>query len=237
MVKFHFLFGFADFFLDLPDESADLLDLFVAVHDRADHFRVRHFLGARFDHQNGVFGAREGEVNGALFLLREAGINHVFSVHTTDDDRAGGARPGNVGDGQRDGGTDHGDGLGRDVGIDGKRGGDHHHVVEDSLGEQGTDRTVDEAADEDRLIGRPALSLFETAGDFADGEHFFLVVDGQREEIHAFSRLFRHTYRDVYHRVPTPHEAGAVGLFRVFADFHGKFSAGIVRFEYSVIVE
>ena len=236
VIQLHHSLGLADFFLNVFDKGADLFDFLVAEHNRPDHLLVGHFLGARLDHENGVLGPRERKVDRALFLFRNGGIDDVFTVQAADDDRSRRSRPGNIGNGQRNGRTDHGDGFGRDIGIDRKRGGDDDDVVENSLGEKGTDGTVDEAADEDRLIRRSALSLFEAAGDFAHGKHLFFVIDGQREEIHSFSGLFRHTYRDVDHRVPATHEAGAVGLLGIFADFHDQLPAGIVRFEYLVVV-
>lgn len=209
----------------------------MTVHDRADHFRVRHFLGARFDHQNRVFCAGKGEVNGALFLFCDGGIDDIFSVHAADDDRTRRPCPRNIGNGERHRRTDHGKRFRRDVGIDRKRGGNHHDVVIDSLREQRADGTVDKARDENGFIGRAALSLLESAGNFADGEHLFFIIHGKGEEIHALSRRVRHADRHADHRVPTAHEAGAVGLFRIFAGLHDEFSAGIVRFEYSVIFE
>lgn len=117
-----------------------------------------------------------------------------------------------------------------------RRGGDYDDVVEDSLREKGTDRTVDEARDEDSFIGSASLSLFEAAGNFSDREHFFFIIDGQGEEIHSLSGLFRHTDGDVHHRFAAADKAGAVGLFGIFSDFYGQFSARVVRFENPVIV-
>ena len=231
MVEFHFSLGLARDFCDLFDERAYFFDFFVTERDRADHFRVGNFFRARFDHQNCVFRAREGKMNRALFFLRDGGIDHILTVDTADDNAARRTCPRNIRNGKRDGRTDHGDGLGRDIGIDGKRGGHHHYVVKDSLGKQRADRTINQSADQNRFIGSPALSLFEAAGNFTHGEHFFFVIDGQGEEIHSFPRLIRHTNGDVHHRVAATDEACAVRLFRVLADFYGKFSPRIIRFE------
>ena len=175
-------------------------------------------------------------MNRALFLFRNGRIDDIFSVDAAHDDRTRGPRPRNIRNGQRHGRTDHGEGFGSDVGIDGKRGGDYDDVVEDSLREKGTDRTVDEARDEDSFIGSASLSLFEAAGNFSDREHFFFIIDGQGEEIHSLSGLFRHTDGDVHHRFAAADKAGAVGLFGIFSDFYGQFSARVVRFENPVIV-
>src|SRR5438128_9139144 len=60
---------------------------------------------------------------------------------------------------------------------------DHEHFVIKTLGEQGPDRAVDEAAGESLLLGGAALALEEAARDAPGGREFFLVVHGQREEI------------------------------------------------------
>ena len=66
--------------------------------------------------------------------------------------------------------------LGRNVGIDGKRGSHDRHVVEKALGEQRADRTVDKPRREYRLVAASALAALEATGDLAyriRGSHGF----------------------------------------------------------------
>src|SRR3546814_4861774 len=56
-------------------------------------------------------------------------------------------------------------------------------LVIETFGEQRADRTVDQAADQSFLFGRAAFALEEAAGDTAGRRIFFLIVDGEREEI------------------------------------------------------
>ena len=146
VIEFDFEFRFArlgnDFFFD---KLADFLDLLMTEHDGADHFVVRHFIRARFDHENRVFGSRKIEVDRTLFTLRTIGIDDVFAVCKTYDNRTSRSRPRDIGNCDRNGRSDHGKRFGRNIGLDRKRGGDHHNVVKQPLGEQRTKRTVDEA--------------------------------------------------------------------------------------------
>ena len=167
-------------------------------------------------------------MNGTLFLFRHRGVDDVLAVDAAHNHAARRACPGNIGNGKRDGRADHGDRLGRDIGINGKCGGYHHYVVENTLREKRTDRAIDQAAYENCFIGSSAFALFETAGNFAHGEHFFFVIHGKGEEIHSFARLFRHTHRHVHHGIAAAHKTRPVCLFGVLADFHGKFSARVI---------
>src|SRR5207248_4001038 len=56
-------------------------------------------------------------------------------------------------------------------------------LVAQPLDEGGTQRPVDQAAGEDRVLGGPAFAAEERAGDPAGGVHALLDVDGQREEV------------------------------------------------------
>ena len=63
----------------------------------------------------------------------------------------------------------------------------HEDFVVEAFGEQRADRAIDQAAGQRFLFGRAALALEEAARDAPGGREFFLVVDGQREEV--LSRL------------------------------------------------
>jgi hypothetical protein len=59
-------------------------------------------------------------------------------------------------------------------------------LVIETFGEQRTDRTIGQAADQGFLFGRTAFALEEAAGDAARARIFFLIMDGEREEILPF---------------------------------------------------
>ena len=61
----------------------------------------------------------------------------------------------------------------------------HEDLIVEAFREQRADRAVDQAAGQRFLFGRAALALEEAARDAPGGREFFLVVDGQREEVLA----------------------------------------------------
>jgi len=58
-----------------------------------------------------------------------------------------------------------------------------------SLRERRPQRPVDEAASQDRLVGRPALSAEERPGDLAGCVHPLFDVDGERKEVGALTHF------------------------------------------------
>ena len=63
------------------------------------------------------------------------------------------------------------------------------HFVHESLGEQRTQRAIDQAGGENFLGGRPAFALHEAAGEFAGCGAAFAVVHLQRKEVDALAWL------------------------------------------------
>src|SRR5690606_4817900 len=61
------------------------------------------------------------------------------------------------------------------------------NLVAQALDERGAQRTVDEAAGEDRIGGGASLTAEERAGDAAGGVHALFDVDCQREEVEALT--------------------------------------------------
>ena len=220
---------------DVLDIGADLADLLVAEHDGADHLVVRDLVRARLDHEDGVLGACKVEMDGALCALRGIGIDDVLAVHKSHDDGTGGSHPGDIGNGERDGGADHGKGLGCDVRLHGERGRHDDDVVEQSLGEQGTKRAVDEARREDRLVARSALPSFEAAGNLADGVHLLFIVHLKGEEVDAVARRLGHAHRHHDGGLAAAHHARAVRLFGVLARFDGHRAGANVQLKLLVI--
>src|SRR4029079_13475899 len=84
--------------------------------------------------------------------------------------------------------------------------------VVEAFREQRADRTIDQAAGQRFLFGRTALALEEAARDAPGGREFFLIVDGQREEV--LSRLDRlgGSHRAEYDGFAEGRQNGAVGL-------------------------
>ena len=217
--------GLADFGDDAVDERDDLLDLLMTEEDGAEHLFLGDDVRSRLHHHDGVAGAGKAQMQLGLRSLRAVGVDDVLAVNETHHHGARGARKGDVGDGQRDGRTDHAEHLGRDVGVHRKHGGNDGNVVVHPLGEQRTDGAVDETRGEDRLVGRSALSLLEAAGDLAHGVHLLFIVHAEGEVIHALAGFLRHSGVDHDHGVAAAHDAAAVRLTAVGADLDGHLSA------------
>ncbi len=62
-------------------------------------------------------------------------------------------------------------------------------LVAEAFGERRPQRPVDEAASQDRLVGRPALSAEERPGDLAGCVHPLFDVDGERKEVGALTHF------------------------------------------------
>ena len=99
---------------------------------------------------------------------------------------------------------------------------DHVDLVVEALGEQRTDRAVDQAAGQRFLFGRAALALEEAAGDAPGGGELFLVVDGQREEILALLDRLGGGDGAQHHGFAEGREHGAIGLAGNMAGFESE---------------
>ena len=118
--------------------------------------------------------------------LRLARVEDVLAVIAeADASGADRAHEGHAGKRQSSGGRDHREDVGLVLAVVGEDLRDHEDFIVEALREQRADRAVDQAAGQRFLFGRAALTLEEAAGDTAGSGEFFLVVDGQREEILA----------------------------------------------------
>ncbi len=179
-------------------------------------------LGFRFDHQHGVGGAGDDEVELALRHLVERRVEHVFVVDEADARGADRAHEGRARQRQRGGGGDHREDVGIVLEIVRQSGDDHLRLAAPAIGEQRTDRAVDQAGDQRLLFGRTAFALEVAAGNAAGGVIFFLVVDGQRQEVDAFARLLGGDDGGQHGGLAVGGEHGAVGLTRDLAGFEGE---------------
>ena len=102
-------------------------------------------------------GAGDDEVELALGHLVELRIEHVFVVDEADAGGADRAHERRAGQRQRGGGRDHRDDVGIVLQVVRQHGDDHLGVAAPAVGEQRTDRAVDQARDQRLLFGRTRL--------------------------------------------------------------------------------
>jgi len=177
-----------------PDDGVeDRLAFAVAEHDGTEHDFFGKLPGFGFNHQHRVTGTGDDQVKVGLFHVVDGRVQHVFAVDIADaraGDRAHERHPG-----KRQGGRcrDKGDNVGIVFHVVRQDSQDDLGFVLVSIGEQRTDRPVDQARRQGFVFRRAAFAFEKAAGDLAGGIGFFLVVDRQREEIEArFRILGRH---------------------------------------------
>ena len=157
----------------------------MAEHDGAEHVVLGKLLGLRFDHQHGVGGAGDDEVELQFGQLVDLRVEDEGAVDQADAGAADRAHEGHAGDGQRGRGGDHGDDVGIVLEVVREHGRDDLRLAAEALDEERADRAVDQPRDERLVLARPAFALEIAARDLAGGEGLFLVVDGEREEVDA----------------------------------------------------
>ena len=202
----------------------------VAEHHRAEHDVFGQFLGFRFHHHHGVVRAGDDEIELGFLHLVERRVEHVFVIDEADAGAADRAHERRAGNRQRGGGGDHRQDVGIVLLIVRQHGDDHLRVAAPAVGEQRTDRAVDQARGQRVLFGRPAFALEEAAGNAAGGVIFFLVVDGERKEIDAFLRLLGGHDGGEHGGLAVGGEHGAVGLARDAAGLEGELAPAPVEF-------
>ena len=231
----HFSLFLADLRLNAVDESNDLLDFVMSKEDGFQHQFFGNFIRARFHHQDGITSAADGQMQRALGALLLIGVDDQLAVHTAHDHGAGGAVPRNIADRQRRRGTDHRGHFRGNIFVNTQAGSHHLNVVAHSLGEQGPQGTVDQAAGQGRLFGGTTLALDEAAGNLAHGILLFFKVHSQREEIHAFPGLCAHGHVDHDDGIAVADESGTSRLLSILAEFDAERPTRQFCCEHSVI--
>ena len=128
----------------------------------------------------------------AGFDLLIARVQDIFAIDIADAGRADRAHEGHARERHRSRGRNHRKDVGLILAIIGENLRDAVDLVVEAFGKQRPQRPVDQAGNQSFLFGGPAFALEKAAGNAPGREIFFLVVDGQREEILAFlDRLCR----------------------------------------------
>ena len=161
------------------------------------------------------------------FSSESGRVQHVFAVDETDACCANRAVKRQAGQRQRGGRADQRRNVGADFGVGRHHRGDDLHFVEEAIREQRADRAVDQAANQNFTVGRAAFALEEATGDATGSVGFFLVVDGQREEILAGFDFRLGDDGDQHHGVFNVDDNGAASLAGDFAGFQGDLMAAV----------
>ena len=218
------------FFGKTDDRVDHRLEAAMADHDGFEHDSFGQVLGFRFDHQDGVGGAGEDEVERGFLHLVDRRVELQLTLDVADARAADRTheRDARERQGRRNG--NHGEDVGIVLEIVAEHGHDDLRVVAVAVGEQRADRAVDQAGDQRLLLGRTAFTLEITTGNTTGGERLFLIIDGEREKIDARLRgLGGHDGGEKRGLAPGG-EDGTVGLAGDAAGFKDELAPGPVKF-------
>ena len=209
---------------ELDDQVDHRLEALVAEHDGAEHVVLGKLAGLRFDHEHGVMGAGDDEIELRFDHLVDLRVEHEGAVDEANAGAADRAHEGRPGQRQRRGGGDHGDDIGIVLKVVRQHGGDDLGLAAEARREERADGTVDQAGGQRFLLGRPALTLEETTGDLAGGEGLLLVVDGEREEIDSRAFFLGGDDGGEDRGVAVGGEHGTISLTGDLAGFENEFA-------------
>ena len=220
------LFGQLD---DRVDHGARML---VREHNSAEHGFFRKLLGFGFNHHHRVLRGGDDEVEvtgGNLFVGR---VEDIFAVDITDACGADRAHEGHARNRQRGRCGNHRQNIGFVLAVIAHDLSDNVDLVVETFGEKRADRAIDQTRNQRLLFGRAALTLEETARNAAGSRIFFLVVDGEGEEVLAF--LHRTCGRDgaEHYRFAKRREHRAIGLTGNAARFERQGLAAPLDFDF-----
>ena len=158
-------------------------DLGAAPVKGVDDHVLGHDVGLAFDHGEGGAARGEDNVDVALFAFGDGGVENELAVdaaHAGADDRS---VEGQRGEADGGGSACHGQNVGVVFLVSGDDRGQNLHVLLQALGEERTNRAVDEAGDEGLTLGGTSdLAAEIAAGNAAGCVHALGVFDGEGEE-------------------------------------------------------
>ena len=227
----------ADLGHNAVDEGNDLLDLAVGHLDGLQHGGLIHLVGTRLDHHDLVHGGGHRQLQVAVLALLQRGVHHQLAIHQAHKHAADGALPGNLTDGQGNGGADHAGNLRAAVLIHAHHGHGHAYIIAHFLGEQRANGAVHHTAGENGLLAGAALTAHKAAGNAAHRVELFLKLHAQGEEVDALAGLLAHGYIAQHHGLAVAHQAAAVGEAAHLAGLHHKGAARQRGFPHPVIGE
>src|ERR1700753_30669 len=204
----------------LLDRGGDLFDFAVGDVEGVEDLGLGDALGAGLDHQDRLVGAGDDQVQVQFFVRLLGRVDDEVTVQFSDADRADVLGDRDRRDRQRRGGTVHRQDVVRVDEVHRHRHRDQLGLVVPALGEERTDRPIDHARGQRRLLARFALAAEERTRDLARGGHARLDVEGERKEVHVTKPTDGRGVED--HRVATADHDRAPRLLREFPRLEGN---------------
>ena len=197
--------------------------------DSPEHDLLGQFLGFGFDHQHAFMRTGNNEVEVGFLHLRHGRVENIGVVNPANTSRRDRAEERHAGQAQGRRRANHRGDIGVVLHVMRQHGTDHLRLAFEGGWEQRPDRTVDQAADQRFIFGRPAFALEEAARDLAGGKRLFLVINRQREKILSRPRAVRrHGGTEDGGLAEADHDR-AIGLTGNLAGFQNKRGAVPVK--------
>ena len=209
----------------------------MTCHNSIIHNLVGNAVCACFNHSDTAVGGGNCCCHIGNLSLGGCGVDNELAVNIAHRASADRAVPGNIGNGKCNRSTYHSGNLRLTVGVNGHNGTYNGNVVSHILGEKRSDRSVDNAACKDSLLGGSALSFEEAAGNFSYRVELLLKIYREREKVDALTGLSGTCYCNVNNCLAVANKAGAVCKLSGLTCFDDKGSACEFRFESSELVE
>ena len=207
------------------DHAADFDDRVVAELDGVGDRVLGHLVRADLDHVHVILRAGDDDLEVAAFGLFDRREQDEFPVDLADLGVGGGRDERDVADGDAGRRGDAGQHVGVVLAVVHQGVQLDLHFVHEPGREQGTQRPVDQTADQHFARGRAAFALHEPAGELAGRGAALAVVDLEREEVDAFARLGA-DHGAEYDGVAVLNGDAAVGQLGERAGAEGEGAAG-----------
>src|SRR5690606_14970192 len=134
---------------------------------------------------------------------------------------ADGAAPNQVGDVKRRRRADHGEYIGSVLLIEADDVGDELGVKAPALRKERATRAVHQTANQNLGLGRAGFAAEVVTGDATRGVALFLVLTGERQEVHAGARALGAVGGHEQHGLAKSDHDGSTGLLGPLAGFDG----------------
>ncbi len=201
----------------------------MAEHHRTQHHVLGQLACLGLDHQHRRSGTRDHQLQLGILQLGHARVEQVLAALVADLGRADRAVERRAGQRQCCGGAKQGEDVAIHFRVHRHHRGDDLHLVAEAIGEQRTDRAVDQARDQRLLLALASFTLEEATRDAAAGVELLLVVDGQREEVLPFARGLVGDGADQQHGAFARDHHGPACLARDLAGFEGYLVLAVLE--------
>ena len=225
-------------FGQIDDRTDDLAAFFMREHDSAEHLLFGQFFRFGLNHHHRVLRRGNHQVEIALVTQRigDARVEDIFAIigeaHARSADRA---HERNTRNGQRSRCRDHRNDIRLGLAIIGQDLADDVDFVVETFREERAHRTVDQTRSERFFFRRAAFALEKAARNTAGGREFFLIVNGQREEVLAFLDALGGGHGAQHHGFAIGGQTSAVSVPGTTAGFQSEGrSAPLQRYGFRV---